>query len=167
MRNWIGNTLRTAGGTGIDMVTWRKRWSPDDPERSAREKLRDFLNEISFTHRAFGPSRRNPEHGIEVEASGGSVNITQWDLTEPPDDEDYKKDWEERPVLKMTTSLDLTALLDPAGKHRGSYSRDEELDVREFPFMGKRKVKEAVINAALSYLAYYGGSEEWVSEVGE
>jgi len=150
------------------MTTWKKRWWPGGPPPEVREDhLREFLEGISFTHSAFGPNKRNPEHGIEVDVSSGVASIVQWDLTEPPDDEDYRGSWEEYPVLKTSTVAELRKLLDPEGKHRGSYVRDTGLEVSALPFVDPPKVKDAIINAALSYISYWGGTEEYVSEVGD
>lgn len=147
------------------MTIWKKRWWPEG--EPSRDDLDDFISDLAFSY--YGESAdKDPESGLGIRLESGTVYITQWDLTEPPDDEAYMEDWEENPVLKVSAAIDLEPLLDPKAKHRGSYSRDEpSVTVRDLIRMSREEIWETIQGAAIAYLAYYGGDEEWVSEIGE
>lgn len=129
--------------------------------------MRDFVNHLAFSY--YGEDQdENPEHGLGVRVERGLVHITQWDMTEPPDDEAYKEDWEDNPVLKVSSTLDLEALMDPKAVHRGSYSGDEPaVGMVELMKMSRDEIWQAIQSAAIAHMGYYGGHEEWVSEIGE
>jgi hypothetical protein len=142
------------------------------PRRKVPEALEDVYYEIEFRYYAQGPDEKNPESGLQVDVRNGNVEFTQWDLTPEPDDPGYREDWEERPVVKVSNALDLVELMDPSGVWRGSYVGDEEtVDLDQVvAWWGKgetERAEKAIVAAALSYLGYYGGSEEMVEGVGD
>jgi len=145
-------------------VIWKKRWWPEG--EIPREDMDEFISDLEFSY--YGEDQdKDPEHGLGIKLSGGEVTIVQWDMTEPPDDEAYLEDWKENPVLKIGASVDLRDVMDPKAKHRQSYSGDIGVSLEDLIKMGRHDIWEAVKDAAIAYLAYHGGSEEWVSEVGE
>lgn len=145
-------------------MKWKKRWWPEG--EISRDDLDDFISSLAFSY--YGEDQdKDPEHGLGIKLENGEVTIAQWDLTEPPDDEAYMEDWEENPVLKVVTSIDLKHLMDPSAKHRSAYAGDAGTDLEDLLGMSKEKIWEAVKDAAVGYLSYWGGSEEWVSEIGE
>src|SRR3990167_8212454 len=130
------------------------------------EDVREKLEEIHFKSYSQFPKKK-PENGLRVQAGYGTVEMEEWTLTEPPDDEAHLESWKENPVLKVSFSFDIEKLFeDKDAKWRGSYSGDEGWLARDVASMSKKKQQAAIIAIVLSYNAYYGGSEEFVSEVG-
>ena len=129
------------------------------------EELEDLIQDVEFDHYDEGPDEKDPESALEVQVGGGGVDMREWNLTPEPDDPAYAKDWEERPFLLVQASSSIEELF--SGKHRGSYSGDEGWDLGEVLQMSPKDQKEAIINIAISYLAYWGGSESMVADAGE
>ena len=64
--------------------------------------------------------------------------------------------------------MELDELFDPKGKHRGSYSGDHKsVSLVELADMDDKDREEAIVAAAIAYLAYHGGTEEFVDEIGD
>lgn len=137
------------------------------------EEVDDVIaNEIAFEHYSVGPDIRDPESAWYVKTSGGYVESIRWDLTERPDDPDYVEDWKENPVLKSTTSLELEDLFAVSGRHWQGERPPESLKglATYWSFGGETGhayVETVIVEAIGAYQSYYGGSEEFVSEVGE
>jgi hypothetical protein len=65
--------------------------------------------------------------------------------------------------------VELDELFDPKGKHRGSYSGDDNsISLLELSQMDNDEDQEkAIVAAAIAWLAYHGGDEEFVDEIGD
>jgi len=149
----------------------REKRTDPYPARPQPEQLEewteDALADISFRYYAQS-SEENPNSGLEVEVGGGSATIHEWMVADEPDDEAHRESYRTWPVSKRSASVDLVVLLNPTNRQRGSYSRDDSrvgaIDVAR---MNPDAQQEAIVNAAISWLAYYGGDEEWVESVGD
>ncbi len=146
------------------MVSLRKRWFSPEQERFHKlrekyEQLLERLDDVEFDYEVYGPDEKNPESGFRVEVKNGWVEATRWESTEPPDDPDYREDWEENPVLRTDMATEIVELL--GDKHL------EAPALMELMQMPPEKRKRALIDLAAEYFSYYGGDESWVSEVGE
>lgn len=113
------------------------------------------------------PDAEEPEGGLQVDVGNGDVRVTEWTLMPEPDDPDAFDDWEQRPYVSISASTSLEELLDPKAVHRGGYTGDEGWDLAEVVAMPKEQQQKAIIGAAISYLAYHGGDEEFVESVGD
>jgi len=120
-----------------------------------------------FEYDKTGPDEKNPKSGLSVALSMYDVEITEWTLTEPPDDEDAREDWEAEPVLRLDATVDVRKLLDPDAKHRGAYSGDAGLNYAQVLQLAPEDQEQPIVAAAISWLAYYGGDESMVTAVGE
>lgn len=141
------------------------------PKRALSERLEDLYYEVEVDHYATDEAvGHEPENGLQVRVRGGDVEMTEWTFTPEPDDSDYKEEWEEAPVLKISTGIPLEDLMEPTAKHRQGYTGDVGLgleEVLELWETNPKAVEQAIIAAAISYLAYYGGSEEMVEGIGD
>ena len=64
--------------------------------------------------------------------------------------------------------MELDELFDPKGKHRGSYSGDlENVSLVELADMDDEAREKAVVAAAIAFIEYHGGEEEFVDNVGD
>jgi hypothetical protein len=120
-----------------------------------------------FEYDKTGPDEKNPESGLRVALSMYDVEITEWTLTAPPDDEDAHEDWEAEPVLRLDVTVDVRKLLEPDAKHRGGYSGDAGQSYADVLQLPAEDQEQPIVAAAISWLASYGGDESMVAEVGE
>ena len=95
------------------------------------------------------------EDGLLVEDQGnGQVCVTEW-----TDASGMIEDLGDDTILKTSNVVSIEVLLDPEAPHQGAY-----VSGGKFP----RNVPhpESITEAAISYLAYWGGETEFVNEVG-
>jgi len=123
------------------------------------------FDEPSGVYEAFGPNEDEPENGLMVELDGSDVNITEWTDIEAATGEEQP---EGSNVLRQDATVDVHELLDPQGKHRGSYAGDDKkLGFDAVLSLSPKQQQEVVVAAAIAYLAYWGGEETFVDEVGD
>jgi len=71
-------------------------------------------------------------------------------------------------ISKQYAEVELDELFDTKGKHRGSYSGDKrDVGLVDLAQMDDKDQEKAIVAAAIAYLAYHGGEEEFVDEIGE
>jgi hypothetical protein len=134
----------------------------DEDEAFRNEVL---LGDLDVDYESYGPDKDEPTSGLKVQTRGHSVEITEWTDIEAANGEEQPEGEE---VSKQYAEVELDELLDPKGKHRGSYSGDDKsVSIVEFADMDDEDREKALVAAAIAYLAYYGGEEEFVSNVGD
>lgn len=133
----------------------------DAAVESFEEDGADMLN---IDHRAEGPEKDEPTNGLHVERNGGYIDITEWtDMYAATGEPEHEGD-----VLRQDARVDIYELLDPKGKHRGTYSGDRDAPgLGEVLLMDDSEQEDAVVAASIAYLGYFGGEETHVSYVGE
>lgn len=161
----IGHT-QLKSGTHIVSYEWHFHEVTDHDEiadvavESFEEDGSDMLN---IDYHKEGPDEDEPTSGLKVERNGGYIDITEWtdvyDATGEPESEGD--------ILRQDARVDIYELLDPASKHRGTYSGDKQNALGDILLMNDREQEKAVVAAAISYLAYFGGEESHVSYIGE
>ena len=71
-------------------------------------------------------------------------------------------------LSRQYAEVELEDLFDPSGKHRGSYGGDNrDVSLVELAQMDDRDQEKAIVAAAIAYLSYHGGTEEFVDEIGD
>jgi hypothetical protein len=158
-----------SGDIGIpDKVKWSDgkvagpEYLADEDDLFVREVL---LEDLDIDYESFGPNENTPTSGLKVETRGQTVEITEWTDIEAANGEE-QPDGEK--ISKQYAEVELDELFDPNGKHRGSYSRDrKDVGLVELAQMDDGDQEKAVVAAAIAYLAYHGGSEEFVDEIGD
>jgi hypothetical protein len=134
----------------------------DDDDEFIREVL---LGDLEIDYEQFGPDKKNPTSGLKVDTRGQSVEITEWTDIEDATGEE-QPDGEK--ISKQFTAVELNELFDPKGKHRGTYSGDDKtVGLLELGKMDDEDREKAIVAAAISYMAYHGGEEEFVDAVGD
>jgi hypothetical protein len=154
-----------SGDIGIpDKVKWwggktaGSEYLEDEDDLFVREVLLDDLN-IDY-------EKLLSTSGLKVETRGQTVEITEWtDIEDATGDEQP----EGEKISRQSAEVELDELFDSKGKHRGSYSGDNKnVGLVELAQMDSDKDQEkAIVAAAIAYLAYYGGTEEFVDEIGD
>lgn len=126
----------------------------------------DCFAGIDIDYEQYGPEEDEPTSGLRVKAYGDDeVEITEWTDIEYATGEDQP---EGEKVLRRDVTVDLGTLLDPTAKHRGTYSGDDPgMTVEKLMSLSPEERQEAVVAAAISYLGYHGGTEEYVDAVGD
>ena len=154
-----------SGDIGIpDKVKW---W---DGKTAGSEYLEDeddlFVREVLLDDLNIDYEKLLSTSGLKVETRGQTVEITEWtDIEDATGDEQP----EGEKISRQSAEVELDELFDPKGKHRGSYSGDDKnVGLVELAQMDSNKDQEkAIVAAAIAYLAYYGGTEEFVDEIGD
>jgi hypothetical protein len=158
-----------SGDIGIpDKVKWwggkvaGPEYIADEDDEFVREVL---LGNLDIDHESFGPDEDDPTNGLHVVVRGTDVEITEWTDIEAANGEEQP---EGEKVVRTDARVDLDELFDPKGPHRGTYSRDRRdttlLDVAK---MDSEDQEEAIVAAAIAYIGYHGGDEEFVDAVGD
>jgi len=159
-------------GWSEDIVPGEVKWSDgtvagaeylaDEDEEFVREVL---LEDLDIDHESYGPEENDPTNGLRVQYRHGDVEITEWTDVEAATGEEQE---EGAKVLRVETQATLDELFDPKGKHRETYSRDDRsVGLKELALMDEAAREEAVVAAAIAYIGYYGGTEEYVDAVGD
>jgi|HubBroStandDraft_2_1064218.scaffolds.fasta_scaffold16564_2 hypothetical protein len=134
----------------------------DEDEAYRREVL---LGDLEIDDESFGPDKNEPTNGLKIVTNGFTVEITEWTDIEAANGEEQP---EGEKIVKRTTEVELDDLFDPKGKHRGSYSDDDkDVSLVELAEMDKETRERAVVAAAIAYIGYYGGDEEYVDAIGD
>jgi hypothetical protein len=158
-----------SGDIGIpDKVKW---WSgkiagpeyiADEDEEFLREVV---LGDLDIDYESYGPDEKNPTSGLKVVTRGHTVEITEWTDIEDATGEEQP---EGEKISKQYAEVELDELLDPKGKHRGAYSRDDRsITLPSLGPMDEEDREKAIVAAAIAYLAYFVGDEEFVDQIGD
>jgi hypothetical protein len=158
-----------SGDIGIpDKVKWStgkidgSEYIADEDDLFVREVL---LDDLDIDYESYGPDKKNPTSGLKVTTRGQTVEITEWtDIEDATGDEQP----EGEKISRQYAEVELDELFDPNGKHRGSYSRDDKnVSLVDLAQMDDEDQEDAIVAAAIAYLAYHGGEEEFVDEIGD
>lgn len=134
----------------------------DEDDAFLREVL---LADLNLDYEKYGPDEEEPTSGLKVSTHGSIVEITEWTDIEAANGEEQP---EGEKIVKQSAEVELDELFDPKGKHRGAYSRDDRsVSLMDLAQMEPEDQEAAIVSAALSYIAYYGGEEEFVDEIGD
>lgn len=134
----------------------------DEDESFVRDVL---LGNLDIDHESFGPNEDEPESGLRVVVRGTDVEITEWTDIEAANGQEQP---EGERVVRQDARVDLDELLDPKGPHRGTYSRDRrDVTLLDVAKMDPADQEEAIVAAAIAYIGYHGGDEEFVDAVGD
>ncbi len=131
----------------------------DEDDAFAREVI---LEDLDIDVEAFNRDE-NPTSGYRVKVSGTRVEITEWQDIEDATGEEAP---EGEKILRTDTETDLSDLIDPKAKHRGTYGGDKAATLRELAQMDDKEREDVIVKGALSYIAYFGGNEDYVEYVG-
>lgn len=125
-----------------------------------------LLADLEVDYEKYGPHEDEPESGLKVFVSGaGTVEITEWTDIEAANGEEQP---EGEKIVRQTAEVDLDELFNPKGKHRGMYSGDSrDVSLHELADMDDEDREKAVVAAAIAYIGYYGGTEEYVDAIGD
>jgi hypothetical protein len=146
---WYGNKVAGA------------EYLADEDESFLRDVL---LADFSVDYEKYGPDEDDPTSGLKVEGDMSGVEITEWTDVEDATDEEQP---EGEKVSKRSATVDLEELIGP-GKHVGAYSGFRSAtSLRELADMDEDERERAVVDAAIAWLAYYGGDEEFVDQIGD
>lgn len=154
LRGYVSSQELDSDPLHLTHVEMHKRWPSivDEPEIEIDD------------YEAFGPDKKNPTSGLSVKLWNKEVEITEWtdiyDATGEPEDETAG-------VLRVDATVDLETLFDPKGKHRQIYSGDGPVSYEDVLGMDPKDQQDAIVNAAISYLGYFGGTESHVDAVGD
>lgn len=137
----------------------------DEDDEFIREVLLGDLD-IDYYQEGTGHDPKTATSALKVETRGFTVEITEWQDIEDANGEEQP---EGEKIVKQSTEVELDELFDPKGKHRGTYSGDDKgISLEDLAKMDSDEDREkAIIAAAIAYMGYYGGSEEFVDRVGD
>jgi hypothetical protein len=166
-----GHADEGPSGWSKDIISEEVKWStgkiagPEYLEDEDEEFRNILLGDLDIDHEAYGPNEKEPTSGLKVVTNGHTVEVTEWtDIEGATGDEQP----EGEKISKQYAEVELDELFDPKGKHRGAYSRDHKsVTLVELAGMDDKDREEAIVAAAIAYLAYYGGTEEFVDEIGD
>ena len=135
----------------------------DEDEEFIREIL---LGDLDMDYEHYGPDENEPESGLKVVTRGSTVEITEWTDIEAANGEGQP---EGEKIVKTYAEVELDDLFNPNGKHRGTYGGDDkDVSIVELASMENDEDREkAIVSAAISYLGYHGGEEEYVDAIGD
>ena len=146
---------------------WNKKIVPlpeylaDEDEAFASEVL---LADLDIDHEGFGPEKDEPTNGLKVTTRGSTVEITEWTDIEAANGEEQP---EGEKIVKQSATVDLEELIGP-GKHVGAYSGFRKaVTLAELAQMDPEDQEKTIVAAAIAYLAYFGGEEEFVDAIGD
>lgn len=160
-------------GWSEDLPDHKVKWSRNKiatlPEYIADEDgefIREvLLADLDVDYEKYGPDENEPENGLKVTTRGFTVEITEWTDIEAANGEEQP---EGEKISRQYAEVELDELFDPNGKHRGAYSSDDRsITLVDLAKMDSEDQQDAIVSAALSYLAYFGGQEEYVDEIGD
>jgi hypothetical protein len=124
------------------------------------------LDDLDVDYEQYGPEENNPTSGLKVHKRRNDIEITEWTDIEHATGEEQE---EGAKVVKQYTEVDIRELFDPNAKHRGVYSADDKnITIVDLAKMDDDEEREkAIVAAAISYMGYYGGEEEYVDAIGD
>ena len=129
------------------------------------------LNEIAFDFYGEGPhddgDERN-ESALKVSVKSGEVEFAEWSRMPLPEGEGVESTEEQKsnPFVSQSSSWSLKELFEGENM-RGHYSGDEGWTLKELAMMPPEKQQEAITAVGLSAIAYWGGTESFVTKLGE
>ena len=124
-----------------------------------------LLGNLDIDYESYGPEEKDPTNGLSVFTHGHTVEITEWTDIEAATGDDQP---EGEKISKQYAEVELDELFNPKGKHRGSYSGDDrDITLVELADMDDAEREKAIVAAAISFLAYHGGEEEFVDQIGD
>ena len=124
-----------------------------------------LLGNLDIDYESYGPEEKDPTNGLKVLTRGHTVEITEWTDIEAATGDDQP---EGQKISKQYAEVELDELFNPKGKHRGSYSGDDRgITLVELADMDDKEREEAIVAAAIAFLAYHGGQEEFVDQIGD
>lgn len=161
-----------AGWSGDINIPEQVKWSSgkiagpeylaDEDDEFVREVL---LSDLDIDYESYGPDEKEPTSGLKVTTRGFTVEITEWTNIEAANGEEQP---EGEAIVRQYAEVELDDLFDPKGKHRGSYSGDDRnVSLAKLAQMDDEDREEAIVAAAIAYLAYHGGDEEYVDAIGD
>jgi len=161
-----------AGWSGDINIPEKVKWSSgkiagpeylaDEDDEFVREVL---LSDLDIDYESYGPDEKEPASGLKVTTRGFTVEITEWTDIEAANGEEQP---EGEAIVRQYAEVELDDLFDPKGKHRGSYSGDDRnVSLAKLAQMDDEDREEAIVAAAIAYLAYHGGEEEYVDAIGD
>ena len=168
-----GDAEEGPGGWSDDIgVPTHVKWSSGTvagPEYLADEddafRNEILLGDLDVDYESYGPDKDEPESGLKVTTRGHTVEITEWTDIEAANGEEQP---EGEKISKQYAEVELDELFDPKGQHRGVYSGDDrDVSIAELAEMDDETREKAIVAAAIAYIAYYGGEEEFVDEIGD
>jgi hypothetical protein len=130
------------------------------------EFLREvLLADLDIDYEKYGPDEKNPTGGLKVTTRGFTVEITEWTDIEAANGEEQP---EGEKISRQHAEVELDDLFDPDGKHRGAYSGDKiSVSLVELAEKDDDAREKAIVAAAIAYLTYHGGEEEFVDQIGD
>lgn len=130
------------------------------------EFLREvLLADLDIDYEKYGPDEKNPTGGLKVTTRGFTVEITEWTDIEAANGEEQP---EGEKISRQYAEVELDDLFDPDGKHRGAYSGDKiSVSLVELAEKDDDAREKAIVAAAIAYLTYHGGEEEFVDQIGD
>lgn len=156
-----------AGWSGDIGIPDKVKWSTG--KIAGAEYLEDeddsFVREVLLDNLDIDYEKLLSTSGLKVETRSQTVEITEWtDIEDATGDEQP----EGEKISRQYAEVELDELFDPKGKHRGSYSGDDKnVSLIELAQIDSEDQEKAIVAAAIAYLAYYGGTEEFVDEIGD
>jgi len=160
-------------GWSEDLPDYEVKWSSDETA-TLRKYLADeddafvrevLLADLEVDYEKYGPDEKDPTGGLKVATRGSTVEVTEWTDVEAANGEEQP---EGEKIVKQYAEVELDELFDPNGKHRGAYSGDDRsTTLVDLAKMEPEDQEGAIVSAAIAYLAYFGGEEEFVDEIGD
>ena len=124
-----------------------------------------LLADLDVDYEKYGPDENEPENGLKVTTRGFTVEITEWTYIEAANGEEQP---EGEKIVRQSAEVELDDLFDTNGKHRGSYSGDKKnVSLVDLAKMDAEDQEKAIVAAAIAYLTYHGGEEEFVDQIGD
>ena len=124
-----------------------------------------LLGDLDIDYESYGPEEKDPTNGLSVFTHGHTVEITEWTDIEAATGDDQP---EGQKISKQYAEVELDELFNPKGKHRGSYSGDDrDITLVELADMDDKEREKAIVAAAIAFMAYHGGEEEFVDQIGD
>jgi hypothetical protein len=162
-----GHGEEGAAGWSKDVVPGEVKWMTG--KIAGPEYLSDeddlFVREVLLEDLDIDYEKLLPATGLKVETRGQTVEITEWTDIEDANGEEQP---EGEKISRQYAEVELEDLFDPNGKHRGSYGGDNrDVSLVELAQMDDKDREDAIVAAAIAYLGYFGGTEEFVDEIGD
>ena len=150
-----------------DKVKWMNgdvagsEYLADEDDAFVRDVL---LTDLAVDYEHYGPDEENPTSGLKVDGGMSGVEITEWTDIEDANGEEQP---EGEKVVKRSATVDLEELIGP-GKHVGAYSGFRKaVTLADLAQMDPEDQEKTIVAAAIAYLAYHGGEEEFVDAIGD
>ena len=110
-----------------------------------------LLGDLDVDYESYGPDEEDPTGGLKVYVRGHTVEITEWTDIEAANGEEQPEGEE---VSKQYAEVELGGDL-------------KKVSLVELADMDDEAREKAVVAAAIAFIAYHGGEEEFVNNVGD